>query len=237
MAQYDGSIRINTQINTSNLNSQVMRINETLRRLEGEATRLRSRLRELETTQIPTEEYTNLSNQLGRAQNRLDQFIQRQQRMQAEGRNNGAAWERLNRQIEVARGEVSAVETQMQELVNTGRAFRLGSDTDEYQRTAEQLRRVEADIDINNRRLQEMRNRQDDASDGFEEMEESADEALRNINSGLQRASRSIKSLLGALGLSLGIAGLVAFGKQAIDTASDIQEVQNVVDTAFGGMS
>ena len=73
MAQYDGSIRINTQINTSNLNSQVMRINETLRRLEGEATRLRSRLRELETTQIPTEEYTNLSNQLGRAQNRLVQ--------------------------------------------------------------------------------------------------------------------------------------------------------------------
>ncbi len=237
MAQYDGSIRINTQINTSNLNSQVMRINETLRRLEGEATRLRSRLRELETTQIPTEEYTNLSNQLGRAQNRLDQFIQRQQRMQAEGRNNGAAWERLNRQIEVARGEVSAVETQMQELVNTGRAFRLGSDTDEYQRTAEQLRRVEADIDINNRRLQEMRNRQRSASDGFEEMEGSADEALRNINSGLQRASRSIKSLLGALGLSLGIAGLVALGRQAIKTASDIQEVQNVVDTAFGSMS
>lgn len=237
MAQYDGSIRINTQINTSNLNSQVMRINETLRRLEGEATRLRSRLRELETTQIPTEEYTNLSNQLGRAQNRLDQFIQRQQRMQAEGRNNGAAWERLNRQIEVARGEVSAVETQMQELVNTGRAFRLGSDTDEYQRTAEQLRRVEADIEINNRRLQEMRNRQESTSDGFEEMEGSADEALRNINSGLQRASRSIKSLLGALGLSLGIAGLVALGRQAIKTASDIQEVQNVVDTAFGSMS
>lgn len=157
--------------------------------------------------------------------------------MQAEGRNNGAAWERLNRQIEVARGEVSAVETQMQELVNTGRAFRLGSDTDEYQRTAEQLRRVEADIDINNRRLQEMRNRQRSASDGFEEMEGSADEALRNINSGLQRASRSIKSLLGALGLSLGIAGLVALGRQAIKTASDIQEVQNVVDTAFGSMS
>lgn len=237
MAGYDGSIRINTEINASNLNSQTMRINESLRRLGREATRLRDRLHELETTQIPTEEYSNLSNQLGRAQNRLDQLVQRQQRMQAEGRNNGAAWERLNRQIEVARGEVSAVETQMQELVNTGRAFRLGSDTEEYQRTAEQLRRVESDIEINNRRLQEMRNRQDSAAVGFDEMEESANGALGNINSGLQRASRSVKSLLGSLGLSLGIAGLVALGKQAIDTASDIQEVQNVVDTAFGSMS
>lgn len=237
MAQYDGSIRINTEINTSNLNSQVMRVNETLRRLEGEASRLRDRLRELENTEIPTEEYADLSSQLVEAQNRLEQLVQRQQRMQAEGRNSGAAWERINRQIEVARGEVSAVETQMQELVDTGRAFRLGSDTDEYQRTAEQLRRVEADIEINNRRLQEMRDRQESTSDGFEEMEESADGALGNINSGLRKASSSLRSLLGSLGLILGIAELVALGKQAIDTASDIQEVQNVVDTAFGSMS
>lgn len=237
MAQYDGSIRINTEINTSNLNSQVMRVNETLRRLEGEASRLRDRLRELENTEIPTEEYADLSSQLVKAQNRLEQLVQRQQRMQAEGRNSGAAWERINRQIEVARGEVSAVETQMQELVDTGRAFRLGSDTDEYQRTAEQLRRVEADIEINNRRLQEMRNRQESTSDGFEEMEGSADGALGSINSGLRKASSSLRSLLGSLGLILGIAELVALGKQAIDTASDIQEVQNVVDTAFGSMS
>lgn len=237
MAQYDGSIRINTQINTSNLNSQVMRANETLRRLEGEASRLRDRLRELENTEIPTEEYADLSSQLVEAQNRLGQLVQRQQRMQAEGRNSGAAWERINRQIEVARGEVSAVETQMQELVDAGRAFRLGSDTDEYQRTAEQLRRVEADIEINNRRLQEMRNRQESTSDGFEEMEGSADGALGSINSGLRKASSSLRSLLGSLGLILGITELVALGKQAIDTASDIQEVQNVVDTAFGSMS
>lgn len=234
MARYDGSIRINTEINTSNLNSQVMRVNESLRRLEGEATRLRDRLRELETTEIPTEEYADLSNQLVRAQNRLEQLVQRQQRMQAEGRNSGAAWERINRQIEVARSEVGAVEIQMQELVDTGRAFRLGSDTDEYQRIAEQLRRVETDIEINNRRLQEMRNRQDSAADGFEEMEESAEEALGNITLGMQRVSRSVKSLLGYLGLSLGIAGLVALGKQAIKTASDFEAMESQFSQVFG---
>lgn len=54
---------------------------------------------------------------------------------------------------------------------------------------------------------------------------------------GFKRLGSSIRGLIGSLGFGLGIAGLVALGKQAIDTASDIQEVQNVVDTAFGSMS
>lgn len=246
--RYDGSIRINTEIDTSNVSSQVMRATESIRRLENEATRLRARLHELETTQIPTDEYNEISKKLGKARNRLEQLIERQQRMQTEGRNSGAAWERINRQIEVARGEVGAVETQMQELVDTGRAFRLGSDTDEYQRTAEQLRRVESDIEINNRRLQEMRDRQDDASDGFEEMADSAADGFEDMGDSAEKSlgkmdvaikglKRSIGSLLASLGLGLSIAGLVMLGKQAVEIASDIQEVQNVVDTAFESMS
>lgn len=266
---YDASVRINTEMNTANISSQVMRVNESLRRLEGEAVRLRDRLHELGTTQIPTEEYTNISNQLGRAQNRLEQLIQRQQRMQAEGRNNGAAWERLNSQIEAARGEVGAVEAQMQELVQAGRAFRLGRDTDEYRRTAEQLTRVETDIEINSRRLQEMNDRQHAAADGFDEMADAAADGFREIGNFAERSLRSIDSvvkrlkqsigslfgsskkmnaavrelrqsvgsLLGSLGFGLSIAGIVMVGKEAMELASDIQEVQNVVDTAFGSMS
>ena len=59
----------------------------------------------------------------------------------------------------------------------------------------------------------------------------------RDFETSFRRLGTSIRGLLGSLGLGLGIAGLVALGKQAIETASDIQEVQNVVDTAFGSMS
>lgn len=55
--------------------------------------------------------------------------------------------------------------------------------------------------------------------------------------SSFKQLGNSIRGLLGTLGFGLSIAGLVALSKQAIDTASDIQEVQNVVDTAFGSMS
>lgn len=59
----------------------------------------------------------------------------------------------------------------------------------------------------------------------------------RGLIQGMTRLGNSLRGMVSSLGLGLGIAGLVALGKQAIDTASDIQEVQNVVDTAFGSMS
>lgn len=59
----------------------------------------------------------------------------------------------------------------------------------------------------------------------------------RGLIQGMTRLGNSLRGMVSSLGFGLGIAGLVALGKQAIDTASDIQEVQNVVDTAFGSMS
>lgn len=59
----------------------------------------------------------------------------------------------------------------------------------------------------------------------------------KGLLSGIERLGNSIRGMIGSLGFAIGIAGLVSFGKKAIETASDIQEVQNVVDTAFGNMS
>lgn len=51
----------------------------------------------------------------------------------------------------------------------------------------------------------------------------------------------SLKGILGGIastiGLSFGVNSLVSFGRSAVSLASDIQEVQNVVDTSFGSMS
>ena len=59
----------------------------------------------------------------------------------------------------------------------------------------------------------------------------------RSLMQGMTRLGNSLNGLIGTLGLGLSLVGLVSLGKQAIKTASDIQEVQNVVDTAFGDMS
>ncbi len=60
---------------------------------------------------------------------------------------------------------------------------------------------------------------------------------ISRSTSGLSNASFSLGNLLKtALGFKA-VSGLVEFGKSAIDLGSDITEVENVVDTAFGSMA
>lgn len=62
----------------------------------------------------------------------------------------------------------------------------------------------------------------------------------RGLQQGLNKAGNSIKSALGGIGKALAgifaISKIMEFVKACTDMASDVQEVQNVVDTAFGDM-
>ena len=49
--------------------------------------------------------------------------------------------------------------------------------------------------------------------------------------------SNSFKALGKTIASSLGIFALIKLGKQAIETASSLQEIQNVVDQSFGDAS
>lgn len=57
----------------------------------------------------------------------------------------------------------------------------------------------------------------------------------------IKRQADGMKSTFASLGKSIavvfGVRELIKFGKQAVDTASDLEEVQNVVDVAFQDMS
>ena len=60
---------------------------------------------------------------------------------------------------------------------------------------------------------------------------------VRSTESAIAGLKSSIAGLGKAVAAAFSVAAIVNFGKQAIEAASDIQEVQNVVDTAFGEMS
>lgn len=61
--------------------------------------------------------------------------------------------------------------------------------------------------------------------------------STKGFSNSLNKISASVKKLAATVGISFGVSGLIKFGKEAINLSSDIQEVQNVVDVAFGGMS
>lgn len=60
---------------------------------------------------------------------------------------------------------------------------------------------------------------------------------IKNIESGIGKLNGSLKKMAGLVGAAFGITALVNFGKQAVSIASDLAEVQNVVETSFGAMT
>lgn len=65
----------------------------------------------------------------------------------------------------------------------------------------------------------------------------SLETSVKSIDTKMNGLIGTVKKLGAALLTAFSVAALINVGKQAIDTASDIMEVQNVVDTAFGDMS
>lgn len=58
----------------------------------------------------------------------------------------------------------------------------------------------------------------------------------KGFNAGISAISKSLKGLAAAVGIAFGVKAIVSFGKAAISLASDLEEVQNVVDVSFGDM-
>lgn len=57
------------------------------------------------------------------------------------------------------------------------------------------------------------------------------------LNKGMASLKGAVTKLGATIGVAFGVRALVQFGKRAVQLASDLQEVQNVVDVAFGDMS
>lgn len=60
---------------------------------------------------------------------------------------------------------------------------------------------------------------------------------VKGLPSKLGGVASSLKGIAAAAAAAFSVKALVDFGKEAVSLASDLQEVQNVVDTAFGDMA
>ena len=74
------------------------------------------------------------------------------------------------------------------------------------------------------------------AKSSFNSFENIAEKSAENVNKKMNQIGSTIKRVGAIIAATFSVRAVVNFGKQAVETASDLQEVQNVVDTAFGSM-
>lgn len=129
MAQYDGAIRINTNISTKDAKVQLSALQHTIVKTADEIVSLRSRMDAMRDVKTPTEAYEEMEKQLLNALNTLEELEEKQRSFPKEFSQMSAdelaeqaksAWEAFNRTTE----ELGQMDVKLSELENRMKVLR-----------------------------------------------------------------------------------------------------------------
>lgn len=204
MADYDGSIRINTSINTKEASSQLMSLENRISKTADKIASLRSKMESLRNTKIPTEEYKEISSQIEKTTQKISELEARQEKfLETGGKESSSTYKKMQYDIEELRNSLPYLEGELQDLVDTGKAFTLGSDTEEYAKTGQQLQYLEKDFDVLNRRHDELASKPQKLSKKYKEFRVDVTKALKKIGNTIKKSVVSSFKILGNVSKSV----------------------------------
>ena len=180
MAQYDGSIRINTNINTDgivrgmveirqaiergmsaskpmkNTEQEVKQLGDSMSDTAQKASELKNAMESQKNAQVPTKEYSDLEKEVNSLEKKLFSVYDRQEKFLATGgKEDSSTYQRMVYDAEALEKKLQNAEQAMETLVNSGKAFTLGADSD-----AEYWKQQEENIDRIIARLEEKRQKE-----------------------------------------------------------------------------
>lgn len=206
MSDYDGSIRINTQIDTKNASSQMMGLVNQIQKTADKVSSLRAKMDALRDVRIPTQEYQSLQKELDAATKELEKMVAQDSKLadievkikklsqsSAEyakkmkevaaqkiptqeyenaqkqvdalekklfalydrqdkflstgGKEDSSAYKRMVYDAEQLDIKLRQAETDIKSLVDSGKAFALGTDTEQYKNLSVKYESVNAELE------------------------------------------------------------------------------------------
>lgn len=171
MGNYDGSIKMNTKIETKDLNSQMISVANAIKKSEDEIVRLNARMDELKNKKIPTSEYIKLQKQLEDTQRKFNQVADTVATFQKIGTDKSVIPFRQARdEAQELYMKVEEIRGAMFDLEESGKAFTSGMDTKEYTQAVSKVQQLTGNIEVGKRKLAEMQNKQEPVTEGFSRM-------------------------------------------------------------------
>ena len=126
---------------------------------------LENKLSTLESASaVPTKEYEEIQKFIQETEQELAKIQPQLEEWKSIGAENTGIYQRLNAQAEELRQTIEYSKGDLQELVDTGKAFTLGTDTQEYQQTIAQLNEVNNQLVIQKARLGDVTRKESDFS-------------------------------------------------------------------------
>lgn len=160
MSDYDGSIKIDTKIDTKNVSSQMLRLENQITKASKKASDLTEKMRKMENAKIPTDEFAEVQKFINDTTKKMDGLNERMEKFIAiGGKTDSRAFksmqydlDQLTKSLEYARGEA-------QDYLDSGTAYKSVDDiktSPEYQKKAEQLSEINAQMDITSQKIEEL---------------------------------------------------------------------------------
>lgn len=229
MAQYDGSIRILTEISTETAKKSLGTLSNTIVKTAKEISSLRSKMDALKGQKFKTDEYKKLQADLSGAEAKLSELVAKQTEWEKLGITSGGAWDTLNEEIAKASDNVDAIKEKMNQLEEAGKAFTLGEDTQEYENLERQLQYEEEAL-RKAQRLQEIAKR---TGDPYGRLSHS----LSDLNGALSRILHPIESVKSSFAYMAEYMKAKAAGMAASIINGIVHPFQTMKNIASGAIS
>lgn len=249
MPQADGTVLIDTEINTDGMEAGSEDVEAAARRMASSVSDLgakaqnaiskqadnlikvnkqyaaqkktvddlRAKVESYANVKIPTQEYTDIQNQISQATQQMNRLIAAQEKyISMGGKTNSKAFKNRQYDIEQLSNTINYAKTELKELEATGKAFTFGSSTKE---AAADMKRLESA----ERRLSELNNRlgtsYSSMKNNIEEYRKSvlsADKGTKRLNKSIRNTEKSTKGARMGIGRMLATSILFSMVFRAI---------------------
>lgn len=196
MAQYDGSIRINTQINIKQAQINLATLENRIVKTSDKIASLRSKMDSLKDAKIPTEQYKSLSEELEKLVQKQNAYNDQMKEFEGiSNKENLPLYRELKSKLEDSYDSADKLIEKMKKLVESGKAFTLGSDTEEFSKLRQQLKYEENNLSVLTQKHDILRLKlQQTAKDGYKRLGDAARKSFGSIGNVLKKANSSVNA-------------------------------------------
>ncbi|MCM1245978.1 MAG: hypothetical protein NC293_10090 [Roseburia sp.] len=203
---YDGSITIDTTINTDGIlegvreiNSKQMALISTIKKTQRELDAWKKKMDELSGKKIPTQEYKEVDKQLQKLRHDYDVLLTRKERLESTGAKKGKAFQGLESQLQTLAKNIEYVKSEKEELEKSGKGFTMGKESSEYQKAADKVQTLSDRVNVYERRLEEADAKQDGVAKGLNKIGQHAKKNLNTAKKHTESFGSSIGKAMGKL--------------------------------------
>lgn len=178
---------------------------------------LRQKVAEYESQKMPTQEYAEIQQQIDSAQSKMDKLIEKQRKfVELGGNTNSKTYKSMQYDIEELANTIKYANGELEDLVDSGKAFTFGANTEAAQKDIQRLAQEEQKLqDMNNRLGTSYDSIKQKVSDYQKELLKTDESQKKTAKSG-EDMNKSTKKASSGMGRMLATSILFSFVFQAI---------------------